>query len=179
MSFLCRAEEWAHTHTMFTIHTCFMPSPPARHPALLPTAHSLANWRNTYRLNELSQGFRPGYAELQQSNVIIKSLAVVVFVDHNPSYWRDKLGVPLHVHPKVSSPWGGVGQPGRKGMKHGVINCLEASTLQSHEDEKRKTWLPGPVLAQALSRNMARITNFPCLLARHSIEVSCCSSSEL
>lgn len=148
-------------HSIYTIHTCFVPSPPASNPALLPAAHFLARWRNTDWLNELFQGFRPGYAELQQGDVIVKSLAVVVFMEHNPSHWRDKLGIPLHIHAKVSSPWGGVRQPGRKGREQGVIKSLEASDLQSHKDGNQKDLLPGPFLAHGLSRDVARITHFP------------------
>lgn len=128
------------------IHTCFMPSPPASHPALFPTAHFLASWGKTYWLNDLLQGLRPGYTELQQSNIIVKGLTVIVFVDHNPSEWRDELGAPLHIHPKVCSPWSGVRQPGGKGMKHRVSNCWEASTYRAMVSKHR-----GGRYCQALS----------------------------
>lgn len=101
-------------------HTCFVPAPPAGHPALLSTAHFLAGRRDAYWLNELLQGLRPGNTELQQGNVIVKGLAVVVFMDHDSPHWGDEPGVPLHAHAKVRGPGCGVRQPGTKGRKHGV-----------------------------------------------------------
>lgn len=101
-------------------HTCFVPAPPAGHPALLSTAHFLAGRRNAYWLDELLQGLRPGDTELQQGNIIVEGLAVIVFMDHNSSHWGDELGIPLHIHAKVRSPRCGIRQPGMKGMKQEV-----------------------------------------------------------
>lgn len=97
-----RSRQLIHTHTYFML------SSPASYPAFFPTAHSLACRRNAYWLNELFQGLRPSDTELQQSNIVVKGLAVIVLMDHNPPHWGHKLGISLHIHPQVSSPRSGI-----------------------------------------------------------------------
>lgn len=61
-------------------------------------------------------------------------------MDYNSSYWGDKLGIPLHIHPQVSGPRRGVWQPNRKGTTHKVSGLMNRTWWNKYSTDR---WAKG------------------------------------
>lgn len=105
-------------------------------------------------------------------------------MDHNSSHRRDKLGIPLHIHPKVSSPWCGVGQPGTKGIKHKVRGLKNNSLGIEMRVVEWEVQLSGPIIVTGSVHGHGRKHSFsehpptPHLLSNTRDEVRCSRASE-